>query len=91
MSIDCARVMRGISSSAKAVTPLAASASTSARLVSAPSGDIRTWPLRSKPSSSAPSSADIGRWILNTMSPADAADAASGTIFAPASRYAWSV
>ena len=38
MSIDCARVMRGIISSAKAVTPLVASACTSSRLVSAPSG-----------------------------------------------------
>ena len=40
------------------------------------------WPCRSRPSSSSPSSAVIGRWILKTMSPAAMADAASGTIVA---------
>ena len=45
MSIDCARVMRGISSSAKAVTPLARQRLRPASwLVSAPSGAISTWP-----------------------------------------------
>ena len=85
MSIDCARVMRGISSRANDVTPRDASACTSSLLVSAPRGDISVWPWRSRPSSSSPSSAVIGRWILKTMSPAAMAEAASGTIVAPAS------
>ncbi len=77
--------MRGISSSANEVTPLDGQPCTSSRSVSALSGDISTWPERSRPISSTPSIADIGRWILNRMSAADSADAASGTIIAPAS------
>ncbi len=77
--------MRGISSSANEVTPLAASACTRSRSVSALSGDINTWPERNRAISSLPSAADIGRWILKRMSAADSAEMASGTIIAPAS------
>jgi hypothetical protein len=85
ISIDCARVMRGISSSANDVTPFDARTATSSLLVRAPSGDISVWPLRSRAISSTPSAADIGRWILKTISAAATAAPASGTMFAPAS------
>ena len=77
--------MRGISSSANDVTPRAASADTSSALVSAPSGEIKVWPVRSSAISSRPSAADIGRWILKTTSAAAMAVAASATMLAPAS------
>ena len=63
-SIDCARVMRGIASMAKLVTPALASARTPSALVSGWRWAISTWPCLSFPISSL-----LGGATLATTSP----------------------
>src|SRR4051794_23353721 len=76
--MDCARVIRGIASIAKLVTPTSASDLASSGLVSGSRKPIRTWPRFRRPTSSA-----VGGVTLRTTSAAQM----SSPTFAPASVY----
>jgi len=83
-SIDCARLIRGMASIAKLVTPALAIARMPSALVSGPRKPMSTLSESSRPISSA-----LGAATLTTRS-APRATVASSIICAPASSNAWS-